>query len=553
MEAPEAEGSASQADAVSTPEPDPSERVSLNVDDLPDADEVPAEAKPSRAATVKPEDATELPRVATAQPVEPLPELPAPSEPAPPVGTSAPTVIGSSAPPSSSGSIDVAVSNAGLPAGASGSVDVALSASAIPQASTAADSQPVSATGGIVAAVAANEGTGPARRTKRVTSAMQDALSGGVEKLGTGIGSIGEGVTKLGDVTRKVPLVGTSVGMLGEGLTKAGESIHALPQVAKTRRGRLLVRSVVVGFLIVFSWITVIVWFQLRSHDTPDFRPEAERILVELGKGRASIAQVYEHASPRFHEIANKERFIDDMSDLYATNGKFREISAITDTLVTTGPTGRVGRVGLTASFENGISRGSISFHWDKGQWKMLGLAIEVPEDLQISQTERQKRIAACLDEKGRDVSDQRRKCDVRDAAETILELIREGRAGEVWDSANPIFKQQESRLRFAQIQEEQRAALGNYKRVLNVTDARAIGGVSATFDVVAEFEKSSGVRVEFDFTRPSKFERWQLARFKVTVPMPRANEVQLDTTSGPLDEAGPTLDDAGVPMPDGS
>ena len=58
---------------------------------------------------------------------------------------------------------------------------------------------------------------------------------------------------KVGDLTKKVPLVGASVGKLGEGLTKAGESIHALPRVAQTRRGRLLVRSVVVGFVLVFS------------------------------------------------------------------------------------------------------------------------------------------------------------------------------------------------------------------------------------------------------------------------------------------------------------
>ena len=64
---------------------------------------------------------------------------------------------------------------------------------------------------------------------------------------------------------------------------------------------------------------------------------------------------------------------MDDMNDLYATNGKFREISAINETLVTKGPTGRVGRVGLTAIFEHGISRGSISFHWHEGRWKLLG------------------------------------------------------------------------------------------------------------------------------------------------------------------------------------
>src|SRR5690606_10596159 len=119
-------------------------------------------------------------------------------------------------------------------------------------------------------------------------------------------------------------------------------------------------------------------------------------------------------------------------------------ITAINETLVTKGPTGRVGRVGLTALYERGIAKGSISFHLDGGQWKLLGVGVEVPESVKITQAEREKRVAACIDQKGRDVSDQRSKCDVRDAAETILELIRDGKAGEVWDQASDIFKQQE-------------------------------------------------------------------------------------------------------------
>jgi len=436
-------------------------------------------------------------------------------------------------------------------ASASGSVDVAMSSSGIPQSVGASDSQPIESApimpgSGPHRAVAASEGSGPiprSGRAKRMTGAIQDGVSTGVEKFGSAMAVVGEGVAKLGDVTKKVPVVGASVGklgeQLGEGLAKAGESIHALPRVAQTRRGRLLVRSVVVGFLIVFVWIAAIVGFQLRANDTPDFRPEAEQILVEMGKGPAIIAQVYEYASPRFQELVKKERFIDDMMDLYATNGTFREITAINETLVTTGPTGRVGRVGLTASFERGISRGSISFHWDKGEWKLLGIGMEIPDNLEITQLARQKRVAACMNDKGEDVSDLRSKCDVRDAAETILELIRDRRADEVWDGANDIFKQQESRARFIQIQEEQRQVLGSWKRILNVTDARAIAGLTATFDLVCEYERSSGVRVEFDFTRTSKFERWKLARFKVTLPMPRPYESQVNPDPTPAVDAG--------------
>lgn len=434
-----------------------------------------------------------------------LPELPAEKEPG-----LAP-VAKVELPPSASGSVDVKLSNPEL--------------GAIPDKVSATDSQPVSASGAVVAAIP-TEGTGPARRSRRVTGLVQDAVSAGVEKLGAGIETVGEGVTKVGDLTKKVPLVGASVGKLGEGLTKAGESIHALPRVAQTRRGRLLVRSVVVGFLLVFSWITVIVGFQLREHDTPDFRPAAERILVQISKGKEAIGEVYEHSSPRFQELVRKQKFIDNMMDLDATNGKFREITAINETLVTSGPTGPVGRVSLTASYEKGIAHGSISFHFDKGQWKLLGIGIDVPRDVHISEAEREKRVAACLDVKtGKDVSDQRAKCPVRDALETILETIRDNKAGEVWDKASDIFKQQETRARFIQVQEDARAAIGNYKRLLTVTEAKSIGGVTATFDAVAEFERASGVRVVADFARSSEAEPWQLRRFKVEVPMPRAED----------------------------
>jgi hypothetical protein len=401
---------------------------------------------------------------------------------------------------------------------ASGSVPVEFSSPSLPKSDgapepvPAAESQPVPS--GAVSVAVAHEPTGPSRRSKRVTA----AASVGIEKLGGVVETLGEGVSKLGDLTNKVPLVGAGVGALGEGLTKAGESIHALPRVAQTRRGRLLVRSVVVGFLLVFSWITAIVLWQLRTSDTPDFRPLAERILVELSSGSDAIGDVYEHSSPRFQEVVRKERFLDDMTDMAVTIGKFREITAINSTLVTTGPTGPVGRIGLTASYDKGICMGSISFHKDHGQWKLLGVSIELPPELKITQAQREQRVAACKDPM------DRKKCDVRDAAETILEKLRDGKAGEVWDGATEVFKKQESRATFEQIQREHLDDLGAYKRILDVTEAKVIDGVSATFDVLAEFEKSNAVRCVFGFYRRSKSSPWKLRSLKIVVPMPRAD-----------------------------
>src|SRR5204862_7378949 len=153
-----------------------------------------------------------------------------------------------------------------------------------------------------------------------------------------------------------------------------GGELPVPPQVARTRRGRLLILSVIVGFILVAAWITVIVALQLHGNATPDFRPIAERVLVDLGKG--AIDEVYEQASPRFQEMVRKERFSDDMTDLAETVGKFREITAVNDSLVTTGPTGRIGRVSLTVAYTKATCKVSVSLHNDQGRWKLLGIGV---------------------------------------------------------------------------------------------------------------------------------------------------------------------------------
>src|SRR5262249_13794724 len=153
-----------------------------------------------------------------------------------------------------------------------------------------------------------------------------------------------------------------------------------------------------VGFLLVFAWITVIVALQVRGIDAPDFRPTAEQILSELSKGSAGIEQVYEDASPRFHEWVRKDRFVDNMTDMHATIGQFVEITAINESLVTNGPTGRVGRVSLTVAYQKGKTRASVSLHWDQGRWKLLGIGVDVPNELKITKAQREERVQACKD-----------------------------------------------------------------------------------------------------------------------------------------------------------
>jgi hypothetical protein len=305
------------------------------------------------------------------------------------------------------------------------------------------------------------------------------------------------------------------VAKIGEGISHVGEQLHGLPQVARTRRGRLLIRSMVVGFVLVAAWIAVIVALQLHGNDTPDFRPDAERILVALSKG--SVDEVYEQASPRFQEMVRKERFIDDMTDLSQTVGKFREITAVNDSLVTAGAAGRIGRVSLTVAYEKATCKASVSLHYDQGRWKLLGIGVELPPELKISQAQREERVKACKDPM--DI----KHCDVHQVADAILQQLKDGHADQVWDDATTVFQKQEPKAKFVQLQSEHMAALGNYRRIIAVTEAKVmIGGTSATFDTLAEFDRASGVRTVFGFFRRSKLEPWKLRSFKIVLPMPR-------------------------------
>ncbi len=378
---------------------------------------------------------------------------------------------------------------------------------------------------------------------RRITGAAKDALDAGVSKLGSGIGSLGEGVSRLGELSH-IPVVGSGVVKLGEGITHVGESLHVLPKVARTRRGRLLIRSVVVGFVLVAAWIVVIVGLQLHGNDTPDFRPNAEHILGDLSRG--AIDEVYEQASPRFQEMVRKERFIDEMNDLAQTVGKFREITSVNDTLVTTGSAGRVGRVSLTVAYAKAICKVSVSLHDDQGRWKLLGIGVELPPELKISQAQREERVKACQDPM--DV----KHCDVHQTADAILRKLDAGRAGEVWDEANPVFQQQEPKAKFIQLQREHLAALGGYRRIIAVTEAKlSIGRNSATFDALAEFELASGVRTAFTFHRTSRADPWRLSSLKIVLPMPRAADDAARAEPGAGSAAMPSP--PGPPPPPGS
>jgi hypothetical protein len=362
---------------------------------------------------------------------------------------------------------------------------------------------------------------------------VEDVVSSGVGKVGVGMGKVGAGLSRLGARVDKLPGVhrtrlGTGVIELGAGISEVGANLKELPRVARTRRGRVLVRSLVVGFLLVFAWITVIIYFQLRGGEKPDLRPRAEQIMVELRNGE--YEKVFAEASPRFQEITDAEQFARTMTEMKAALGGFREIAAINDTILSRGPGGLVARVDLQLDFDNGRADGTISLHRDEGKWKFLGIGVDLPDDLVAKETSKEARS-------------QRVKAppEVRRAAERVLELSRDGRAGEIWDTAAPLFQKTVTRADFERIEAERRIALGRYIRILDETRSETgdikgpqasttPGGTGAWLGALVQFDLSN-VSTSFGFSWID--DSWKLSSYVVVLPMPRAPRSPGATATG--------------------
>ena len=352
---------------------------------------------------------------------------------------------------------------------------------------------------------------------KRAASRIEAVVGGGVSRIGDGLESLGEGIGHLGARVENVPLLGQGVKDIGGGLADIGESLHNLPLVAKSPDGRALLGSMLVGFLLVFAWISAIVWFQLRGGVQPDFRPVAEKILIELRDGKA--AAVYADCSPRMQETIREDRFVATMNDMNNTLGKYVEIAAINETFVTSGPQGRIGRVSLTVEFANARTRGSISFQKIEKKWKLLGIAMEVPKDLPISTN--QKELYTLPRE-------------LVPLGTEVLKLSSQSADDEIWQRATESFRQRVSRDAFVAVQQTRRDTLGNFLRVLVVQDKLALStdSLSATFVALCQFERANA-SATIGFDRTLIETPWQMSSLKIVLPVVRPDDIRPATDAG--------------------
>ncbi len=300
-------------------------------------------------------------------------------------------------------------------------------------------------------------------------------------------------------------------GRVVDKLEDVAASLH-LP-VPKTKKSRVLVRSAVLGFLVVASWIVGLVWWQLRGASKPDLRPVAEKILTELRAG--DYEKVYQEASPRLQEIVLEGSFAQEMANMTATLGAFREITSVSGTEIVRGPSGRSARVALVMSFDKASTvRGSISFHWEDGDWRLLGVSVDLPTDIANIETSEEKRLERVQGEP----------VVIVDALAVLLRLQKGDVAG-VWSGATDAFKTATSKENLAELEKQREKELGRFARIVDVTSNKKTPSKTGdTLDLLVEYEGSENaiISVHFDFSRIDQYQPWTLNAYKPIMPMPR-------------------------------
>lgn len=304
----------------------------------------------------------------------------------------------------------------------------------------------------------------------------------------------------------------TVPGMIAESLSNLPVVKEVMP---KSRRGRVLVRSVIVGFALVATWIGVIVYWQLRRGEAPDLRPQVEAILVAMREGRAG--DVYEHSSNRFKELVLEDTFVAQIDDLNSSIGEFKEVASVTKTQVFRGPSGRTARVELLLDFEKDNephrAQASMSFLYEEGQWRMIGFDLELPEDVakeEMSDEARKKRVRA-----PKEIEDQTRH---------ILELSRDGKYGEIYAATAPVFRDSIDRQDFIELEQRRRDEIGPFLRILRVMRATQNPSQNgASLDALLEYNAGNGktVTVTGNFKYSKINGEWKLAYYRIIMPIP--------------------------------
>lgn len=278
--------------------------------------------------------------------------------------------------------------------------------------------------------------------------------------------------------------------------------------VERRRRRRLLLRSVIGAFVLIFGWIGVMVGLQVVSNKGYNFRAETQLVLEQIRDGKVEL--VYKEASARMQEAMIPDRFLELGTDINAALGGFRGILAIKRVESTDGPGGRTGRVNATLEFDKGKTSATFSYHWIDGGWRLLGFNILIPDELKgavLSRVETQTVRTEAPTE-------------VHELARRILELGREGGSGVIYDQAAPTFRQSVDRNTFFELQADREQILGRYVLILDVIKSWINLGHNHAELILAVQYQNARATVTMDFFQIDGV--WQLSHYKIVMPQPR-------------------------------
>jgi hypothetical protein len=287
------------------------------------------------------------------------------------------------------------------------------------------------------------------------------------------------------------------------------KDVHVRSPVRRGRRRWMVLQSVLITFVLISAWVGVMVGYQLMSTPAYSFRAETQEVLERIRDGKAE--QVYRDSSPLLQETMIADRFLELASDIRGSLGGFRQILAIKQVELLDGPGGKTARAKASLEFDRGKTASHFSYHWINGEWRLLGLSIDIPEHLDqevvTARAEtRQVRVEA--------------PAEVHALMRQTLERVRDDQSGAVYDEASPTFKQSISRDTFLELQEQRRSFLGKYVRILDTVESRRNRSRSAAqVTVLAQYEKAR-TTVTIHFIKIDDL--WKLAHYKVVMPQPR-------------------------------
>lgn len=270
----------------------------------------------------------------------------------------------------------------------------------------------------------------------------------------------------------------------------------------------MLVQSIVITLVLTFGWIGMMLLYQRMSRPAYNFRTETQQVLERIRDGRADL--VYSEASPFLQETMIAERFLELASDIRATLGAFHEILAIKQVESTSGPGGETGLARATLLFDQGKISAHFSYHRSDGRWRLLGLNIRIPEHLKKEVASRSEIRAVRVEAPA----------EVHALVQRLLERVRGGENGAIYDESSPTFKQSIDRETFLELQEQRRSVLGKYVRILDTLESwRNQSRNSAQVSVVVQYEKAKAT-VTIGFLVING--QWKLAHYKIVMPQPR-------------------------------